>query len=381
MSSGPGGLPATNWPRPETDIRDPSQVPQEGRASKSTPQIPVPAWAGFGHSGTPSALRPSSHTQRPKNSRTWPFRSLSGPPLLTGAISLERSASGQARMLPPALAPSRRLPGAVPSPGWKALPPAPSPQSLSQASEANTPLTPAWPTPQFRFSPFWAAATAAVAAASRSPNARTWGGAMLRAGWGGGREAGRDSREGARNEEGAGSPLAGRKTRGVGRASPRREDRDKMLREQADDTSSPKDCALWARGGAERTSRTWRPRLPAPAGGCSPLPASSQRWVTARGWGDGGEGGKGADSPPPHLRGRRGTTSSPGVRPAPSGHLVLPPAVAGGGGKDNGLVTACRAPWWSRSGFENTETLFYWREHDSKTLKKWSLEERGGWEE
>lgn len=46
---------------------------------------------------------------------------------------------------------------------------------------------------------------------------------------GGGREAGRCSRENAREEGGPGSPLAGREGRGVGRASPRRGDCGRML--------------------------------------------------------------------------------------------------------------------------------------------------------
>lgn len=89
---------------------------------------------------------------------------------------------------------------------------------------------------------------------------------------GGGREAGHSSRENAREEWGLGSPLAGREGRGVGRASPRRGDCGRMLpvpsrrRKLAEGLRT-----LGAgRGGADLPDL--RPRLPAQARGCSPLP-------------------------------------------------------------------------------------------------------------
>lgn len=80
------------------------------------------------------------------------------------------------------------------------------------------------------------------------------------------------SREGARRERGAGSPRSGLEC-----GDPRWEDGGELLRDRADGASSPKDCSLCARGGAEQTCGTWRLRLPGSARGCTPQSSSPRR--------------------------------------------------------------------------------------------------------
>lgn len=61
----------------------------------------------------------------------------------------------------------------------------------------------------------------------------------------------------------------------MGCAGQRQEDGGELYPHRTDGASSPRNCSLCARGGAEQTCRTWRPRLPGPAPGCTPQPQVS----------------------------------------------------------------------------------------------------------
>lgn len=319
-------------------------MPQEARASKSTPQTPVPARAGFGHSGTPSALRPSSHTQRPKTSWTWPFRSLSGPPLLTRAISLERSAkrpsedaaSGTRAFPPP---PRRRPVSRLESAAARPFPPI----SVSGVGGQHNPH-PGMANPTIPFCTFLSRGHRRRRSREQEPEREDLGG----------RHAARGRRRGTRGGPGlAGGPAerGGRREPAGGPEGARRGTRESASRgpwQDAPRTGRRRELAEGLRTLGARRGGADKPDLaaPPPGAGCGLL-TSARRFSAMShrpGFGGGGEGGKGAGSPPPPLRGRRGATSSPGARPAPSGHLVLLPAVAGWGREGQWAGDSLRGP-------------------------------------
>lgn len=350
-------------------------MPQEGRASKSTPQTPVPARAGFGHSGTPSALRPSSHTQRPKHSQTWPFRSLSGPPLLTRAISLERSAKR------PSLRHSR-LPAASPASsrlqaGKRGRPP--PPHKLCLRRRRPTHPSP-WPGQPHN-------AVSHLSEPRPPPPSQPRAGARTR-GPGGAPCCARAEEGDARRAGARGWARGPRRAPGARWRAGRREAWDARVRVERTVTRCSEDGKTTrARRRTAHSGRAAGRSGPAGPGG----PASRRRLGAAHlcppllsdesppGVGGVGERAGRAQVPLPHPWAPADALPPPQV--------CAPPGAATwcfllrwrvGCGKDNGLVTACRALWWPQRRFENTETFFYRRENDSETLKKWSPEERGG---
>lgn len=174
------------------------------------------------------------------------------------------------------------------------------PFPIVSALGAESRHPPVFLTPQLHSSPCWAAATAAVAAASRSPNARTWGGAMLR----GRRGPGREGREAGRGLAG-GRPdgvgcraLAGR--RGGVRKPGRRGSASGGLRRGAlglEERCEPADLlrVLGARrGGADLSDLVAPPPSP-----CPRLLTSEGRFSVSHRPGRQGGGGHRFSSPPP----------------------------------------------------------------------------------
>lgn len=350
VRSGPGGLSAATCSRPR-----PTWGPPAGRRRRLPSQrsrfrpLQNPKCAPARGVGAPRRGREAGHrpgpslpTQRPKDPRIWPHLSLPAPghvPKRKAERPSEAAPSG-----PREWAPRRRLPraaGLARAARARPFPTMPVRGAEGQhapSPEGKPPPGLAQSQPTLRSSPFWAAA---VAARSRSANARTWRGAMLRAPrWGerGGPGLAGDAPRDRASE--ARWPSGQREAWGA--CVRVEEPAARRSRGRAADASSSRDCALWASGGAEQTCPTWRPRLPAPAPGCSPLPAGAR---------DESPPGGGGRLPSPSPARPLGATPSPGVRPAPPRLQVLPPAAAGGGGGQDGDRRQGALKVWTLRGF------------------------------
>lgn len=324
-------------------------MPGEGRGHRSQSQSPLPTRAGFHFAKTPSAQGPkkvgASRQPQPLCSPPSP------PPLLRsiserGAQSARRGCSLRlARVGAFPLPPTRtepRQPRAVRLRAEKRGRP-PSPRRLRLGLEGRHPLV--LLTPQLRSSPSWAAATAAVAAASRSPNARTWGGAMLCA-----------PRTGARGARGG--PGARGRTRGQSRPpgarwpAGRRETWDARVRVGRTTARCP-GARSTVRAGrrAARFGRSAGRSRPSRPGG--PAPGPCPRLLTSAGQFSAlshrREAGGGNRLPPlPHSE--RGLWEyHPLPRCAPGSPGACSCGRWGRGGWE---------PGWPRRKFENTDTSF-----------------------
>lgn len=163
------------------------RCPGRGGAEGRRRRVPS-ARASFRLDKTSRAQGPEVGAPRRRLKRL--LSSLPVPPPLPEPFSQRGEQSAKrGRSLPPSeWAPSRHLPasGGLGSPApsiSRRESAAPSPQSTSRAPRTATTTAPPRPpvllTPPLRSSPCWAAATAAVAAATRSPKARAWRSAML----------------------------------------------------------------------------------------------------------------------------------------------------------------------------------------------------------
>lgn len=367
MRSGPGGLPAATCPAFETHIRGQPQVRRGGAGQQGgRRQLPLLAPASFRPLG-PQACAQAGGGRRaqtaPESPWTWPLGSLPAPRPCSGPPSWRAVQSGEMWRLPRGRA-SGRLPAASRAQrglGWgsparsvpdgQARPAAPSPPSPPRMPRS----VPARPKPRALLLTFLSHGHRHGGRRQQKPEREDLGTRHTARASSRGVRGGLGARGKARG--GSGAPgahwQAGDARDRVGSTAAR------WCRE--DGASSPRDCALCRRGGAEQTCPTWRPRLRGPAPGCSPPPAGPRGESPP---GDGRAGGSKRSSPTPGA--------AVGAPPLPRCERAAPsparPAGASSCGSPWGLegrwaatVTVGKDRWWPR---RKTESSFYQRKHD-----------------